>query len=83
LFQVRGPQLLLLLPPPPLPLLLLLQDLSVDDDAGEEDKPGSGLRNVTQDMQRALGALGTQVRPGKTWSGWHVIWGQNTDDVLA
>eukprot|EP00775_Hariotina_reticulata_P001460 gene1460-1802_t len=29
--------------------------------SGRLDKPGSGLRNVNQDMQRALGALGTQA----------------------
>ena len=39
--------------------VLLLQDLSAEEEAGEEEKPSS-LRNVNQDMQRALGALGTQ-----------------------
>jgi hypothetical protein len=39
-------------------LLLLLQDLAADDD-GEQGE-GAALRNVNQDVQRALGALGTQ-----------------------
>jgi hypothetical protein len=36
-----------------------VQDLSVDEEGVEEENPSS-LRNVNQDMQRALGALGTQ-----------------------
>lgn len=34
------------------------QDLAADESEGEEEAPSS-LRNVNQDMQRALGALGT------------------------
>jgi hypothetical protein len=39
-------------------LLLMLQALDADDD--EEAGEGAALRNVNQDVQRALGALGTQ-----------------------
>jgi hypothetical protein len=48
------PASFLLLPPP----LLLLQDLTADDDEAQGE--GAALRNVNQDVQRALGALGTQ-----------------------
>jgi hypothetical protein len=42
-----------------LPLLpLVLQALDADDE--EEAGEGAALRNVNQDVQRALGALGTQ-----------------------
>jgi hypothetical protein len=38
---------------------LSIQDLSAEEEAADEEKVSS-LRNVNQDMQRALGALGTQ-----------------------
>ena len=37
-----------------------MQDLSAGDDEAEDPDKTSSLRNVTQDMQRALGVLGTQ-----------------------
>lgn len=37
---------------------MLLQDLAADNSEDEGEAPSS-LRNVNQDMQRALGALGT------------------------
>lgn len=37
---------------------MLLQDLAAGESEGEDEAP-SNLRNVNQDMQRALGALGT------------------------